>query len=43
MTGATVTSRAVVSAVKNTLLYFEQHRDDLYRAAAASTADETAD
>lgn len=33
--GATVTSRAVVMAVKNALLYFEQHRDALYAAAAA--------
>jgi len=29
ITGATVTSRAVVAAVKNALLYFEQHRDDI--------------
>jgi electron transport complex protein RnfG len=34
ITGATVTSRAVVAAVKNALLYFEQHREDIYRAAA---------
>ena len=34
ITGATVTSRAVVKAVKNTLLYFEQHRHDLFAAAA---------
>jgi electron transport complex protein RnfG len=34
ITGATVTSRAVVAAVKNSLLYFEQHRDEIYRAAA---------
>jgi electron transport complex protein RnfG len=34
ITGATVTSRAVVTAVRNTLLYFEQHRDELYAAAA---------
>jgi H+/Na+-translocating ferredoxin:NAD+ oxidoreductase subunit G len=33
MTGATVTSRAVVKAVKNTLLYFKDHRDELFRAA----------
>ena len=40
--GATVTSRAVVAAVKNTLLYFEQHRDELYaRAAEAAAAAET--
>ena len=38
ITGATVTSRAVVTAVKNTLLYFEQHRDELYAAAAAAAA-----
>lgn len=41
--GATVTSRAVVSAVKNTLLYFEQHRDELYARAAAAAAAETDD
>jgi electron transport complex protein RnfG len=40
ITGATVTSRAVVTAVKNTLLYFEQHRTELYAAAAATTPDE---
>jgi len=38
ITGATVTSRAVVTAVKSTLLYFEQHRDELYAAAAAAAA-----
>jgi Na+-translocating ferredoxin:NAD+ oxidoreductase subunit G len=38
ITGATVTSRAVVTAVKNTLLYFEQHRTELYAAAAAAAA-----
>jgi electron transport complex protein RnfG len=38
ITGATVTSRAVVAAVKNTLLYFQQHRDELYAAAAAAAA-----
>jgi Na+-translocating ferredoxin:NAD+ oxidoreductase subunit G len=38
ITGATVTSRAVVAAVKNTLLYFERHRTDLYAAAAAAAA-----
>jgi Na+-translocating ferredoxin:NAD+ oxidoreductase subunit G len=41
ITGATVTSRAVVTAVKNTLLYFGQHRTELYAAAAAAAnADE---
>jgi electron transport complex protein RnfG len=42
ITGATVTSRAVVTAVKNALLYFEQHRTELYAAASevAATPDE---
>ncbi len=40
ITGATVTSRAVVAAVKNALLYFEQHRDDIYRAAEVAAASE---
>lgn len=38
ISGATVTSRAVVRAVRDTLLYFEQHRDDLYTRAAAAEA-----
>jgi electron transport complex protein RnfG len=33
LTGATVTSRAVVNGVKSTLLYFEQHRDELFASA----------
>jgi electron transport complex protein RnfG len=37
ITGATVTSRAVVQGVKNTLLYFTAHRDELLAAAAASS------
>ena len=40
ITGATVTSRAVVAAVKNALLYFEQHRGDIYRAAAEAAVSE---
>jgi electron transport complex protein RnfG len=36
ITGATVTSRAVVQGVKNTLLYFEQRRDELFTNAAAA-------
>jgi len=40
ITGATVTSRSVVKGVKNTLLYFEQHRNDLFRDAAARAADD---
>ena len=44
ITGATVTSRAVVAAVKNTLLFFDQHHDELYSAAtAAALADATAE
>ena len=40
ITGATVTSRAVVKAVKNTLLYFDRHRDEIFAAAArAATLD----
>jgi Na+-translocating ferredoxin:NAD+ oxidoreductase subunit G len=42
LTGATVTSRAVVYAVKNTLLYFDAHRDELFMTAAAQ-ADDTPD
>src|SRR5262245_46224386 len=42
ISGATVTSRAVVAAVKNTLLYFDRHRDELYtRAAEAAAAGRT--
>lgn len=40
MSGATVTSRAVVSAIKNTLVYFDLHHDALYaRAAVAADAE----
>lgn len=34
ITGATVTPRAVVKAVHNTLLYFEDHGDDLFAEAS---------
>jgi electron transport complex protein RnfG len=40
LSGATVTSRAVIAAVRDALVYFEQHRDDLYRAALAAPADD---
>jgi electron transport complex protein RnfG len=40
ITGATVTSRAVVKGIKNTLLYFERHRDELFSAAAANQEDD---
>lgn len=43
LTGATVTSRAVVNAVKNTLLYFDRHRDEIYAAALSQPSDVPAD
>lgn len=45
ITGATVTPRAVVNGVKNTLLYFQQHQDELFAepSASGSLADETTD
>jgi electron transport complex protein RnfG len=43
ITGATVTSRAVVKGVKNTLLYFERHRDELFTAAAAARSTDDAE
>jgi electron transport complex protein RnfG len=43
LTGATVTSRAVVNAVKNTLLYFEQHREEIYAAALSQRSDAPAE
>jgi len=39
ITGATVTSRAVVKGVKSTLLYFDRHRDEIFAAAAAAQND----
>lgn len=39
LTGATVTPRAVVGAVKNTLAYFSAHREALFEAAARAAAD----
>jgi electron transport complex protein RnfG len=44
ITGATVTPRAVIQAVYNTLLYFDAHRDELLRdarRAAESAASQT--
>jgi H+/Na+-translocating ferredoxin:NAD+ oxidoreductase subunit G len=37
-TGATITPRAVIKAVKNTLLFVQQHRDTLYSTPQATTA-----
>jgi electron transport complex protein RnfG len=31
LTGATITPRAIVKAVKNTLVYFQQNREKLYQ------------
>ena len=35
-TGATITARAVVSAVRDALIYFEAHRDELFAAPAGA-------
>ncbi len=37
-TGATVTPRAVVKAVHHALIYFKQHRDQLFNASAEASA-----
>lgn len=37
-TGATITPRAVVSAVRDALVYFEAHRDALFAAPAGASA-----
>ena len=34
-TGATITPRAIVKAVKNTLLYFKEHQSEVFAQAAA--------
>lgn len=39
LTGATVTPRAVVKAVKNTLLYFQSHQDELFELARSMERD----
>lgn len=39
ITGATVTPRAVVKAVKNTLLYFSEHENELFDAARRRAAE----
>lgn len=45
ITGATVTPRAVVDGVKNALLYFQRHKDELFSepSRSRSLAGETAD
>ena len=38
LTGASVTPRAIVKAMRDTLLYFEAHRDSVFAAAPADVA-----
>ena len=38
LTGASVTPRAVIKAIRDTLLYFEAHRDEIFAAAATEEA-----
>jgi Na+-translocating ferredoxin:NAD+ oxidoreductase subunit G len=40
ITGATITARAVVKAVANTLLYFERHAEELFEAAGELHAED---
>lgn len=40
VTGATITPRAIVKAVYNTLQYYHRHRDELLRPAPGSDADD---
>jgi len=42
-TGATITPRSVVNAVKGTLLFVQEHGDSLYATPAASQAEGPAD
>ena len=42
-TGATITPRAVVRAVYNTLVYFRDHRDELFAAPAPPSTQEKSD
>jgi electron transport complex protein RnfG len=34
LTGATITPRAVVKAVRNALLYYQEHEEELFAPAA---------
>jgi electron transport complex protein RnfG len=40
LTGASITPRAVVKAIKTTLLYFESHRDMVFAPPVTDTADD---
>lgn len=42
-TGATITPRAVVKAVKRTLIYFRKHREALFRKTADTRVEQDAD
>jgi electron transport complex protein RnfG len=42
-TGATITPRSVVKAVKNTLLYVQQHAEELYEQAAPTPSEQPGD
>jgi len=42
-TGATITPRAVVKAVKRTLIYFRKHREELFRKTADARVKQDAD
>lgn len=42
LTGASITPRAVVKAIKETLMYFETHKDEVFAAAATGDGDESA-
>ncbi len=42
-TGATITPRAVVKAIRNTLIYFKAHREQLFAPAAAPAASDKGD
>ena len=35
LTGASITPRAVITAIRDTLLYFDAHRDEIFRVTAA--------
>lgn len=39
LTGASVTPRAVINAIRDTLMYFDSHRDEIF--AAAATGDDS--
>ncbi|ANO51691.1 electron transport complex subunit RsxG [Woeseia oceani] len=40
LTGASITPRAVIKAIKETLIYFESHKDDVFRQEVTEDADQ---